>query len=100
MLEQPKLPVWTTHICHGALVHIQQVPLQLGDQQGHVVKPLRGQHANLVVIELKQATQGEAPIPEVDPLVLGLMQVDPLIGWQDGGQAQETGLERVATVSP
>ena len=75
-------------------MHIKQVPLQLGHEQVHVVKPFRGQHANLVAIELKHAMQCEAPIPEVDPLALGLNQVNPLLGWQDGGQAQETALQK------
>ena len=47
--EQPTLPVWTTHTCNGGLVHLKQVPLQLGDEQGHVVEYLKGQPANLVL---------------------------------------------------
>ena len=61
-----------------------------------MVKPLKGNNANLVAIELKHAMQTEAPIPEADPLVLGLIQVNPLPGWQDGGQAQVTAMQRVA----
>ena len=50
-------------------------------------------------MELTHAMQGEAPVSEVDPLALGLINVNPLFGWQDGGQAQETGLQRVAQVT-
>jgi hypothetical protein len=64
-----------------------------------VVKPLKGNNANLVAIELKHGMQSEAPIPEADPLVPGPIQANPLPGWQDGGQAQETALQRVAKVS-
>ena len=96
LAEQPKLPVWIAHICNGGWVHPKHFPLQLGAMQGRVVKPLRGQHANLVAIELKQAMLGEAPIPEADPLVRGLIQVNPLPGWQESGQAQKTAMQRVA----
>ena len=99
MAEQPKLTIWITHICNGGVVHIKQVPLQLGDEHWHVVKPLSGNKANPDDIELTHAMQAEAPIPEADPLVLGLIQVNPLPGWQDGGQAQETAMQRVAKVS-
>ena len=42
--------------------------------------------------------QSEDPTPEAAPLVLGLIQVNPHRGRQDGGQAQETAMQRVATV--
>ena len=79
-------------------MHRKQVPLRLGDEQGHVVKLLRGNHANLFAIELKHGMQAEAPITEADPLVLGDIRANPLLGWQDSGQAQEIALQRVAKV--
>ncbi len=80
-------------------MHLKQVPLQTGDGQGHVVKPLRGNIANLVALVLKHGMQTEAPIPIYDPLLLGLIQVNPLPGWQDSGHGQETALQRVAELS-
>ena len=36
----------------------------------------------------------EAPISEVESLVIGLIQANPLLGWQDGGHGQETALQK------
>ena len=71
-------------------MHLKQVPLQLEDELGHLVTPLKGHHANLVAREHTHDLQREGPRPEVGPLVLGVVQVNPLRGWQDGGLCPKT----------
>ncbi len=58
-------------------------------------QPSQGQERNLP-LEMNYCMQAEAPIPLADPLVLGIIQVNPLPGWQDSGHVQKTALRKVA----